>query len=350
MLLETLDIKRNDILIYSQNIFDLTNNFKIIYKDDPAKVPHSISYGEVCQYVNEYTPKNLIIYRMLTNIPDFKIVLSKYGFLINVNGEKELVYFDPVFAVKELEDYPASYNFDLRFRIQQVGLTTLNRMGNLPNYAEIYCIDMQAIEAKNQNDKVFADTVFSFEHEVKKEEPLPRTERKNVLPADSSVHDNLSSQNLQQARQESAAKLITNEETIKIKQNPALGTTRETTDTVNKTSKPEKESRMSRMDLSEDSSFDYSKIIKINLKTENPVKSEKTTEIASQANKQSDKANNTTGSFSHFLQNKQISSQNDHVSLGDLPEEKLINLFKSSSSLKNLIEGKENTKVILKLD
>jgi hypothetical protein len=350
MLLETLDIKRNDILIYSQNIFDLENNFKIIYKDDPAKIPHSVSYGEVCQFVNEYTPKNLIIYRLLTNIPDFGITLSKYGFLININGEKELVYFDPVFAVKELEDYPASYNYDLRFCIQQVGLTTLNRMGNLPNYAEIYCIDMQAIEAKNQNDKVFADTVFSFEHEVKKEEPLRHIARKSILQAANTEVKFQKHQDLQQPGEESAPGLENNEEIKKVKQNitPDIHTK---TSEINKLNKPGRESRFTRLDFSEDKDFDYGQIMKINLRTDKTESSNKTVDKVPADKKPRDlTASKKPGSFSSFLQNKQIGSENDHISLGDLPQEKLTNLFKSSSSLKNMLEGKENTKVILKLD
>ncbi|MCH7972990.1 MAG: hypothetical protein IH949_03730 [Bacteroidetes bacterium] len=163
MLLETLDIKENDIIIYSQNIPNLEKNFRIIFKDKPDKKAYKISYSEVCRQINEFAPKNLIVYRLLTNKRNLTLDNVKYGFLIYINGIRELIYFDPIFAVKELEglfnegDLPT-----IRFRIQQVGLTTLSRKNNLPNYAEIYSIDLEATEAKFQNDKVFADALFNF--------------------------------------------------------------------------------------------------------------------------------------------------------------------------------------------
>lgn len=163
MLLETLDIKKNDIIIYSQNIFNLEKNFRIIFKDKPDKKAYKISYSDVCRQLNEFAPKNLIVYRLLTNMRNLTLDNVKYGFLIYINGVKELIYFDPVFAVKELEGlFKEGELPEIRFRIQQVGLTTLNRKNNLPNYAEIYSIDLEATEAKFQNDKVFADALFTF--------------------------------------------------------------------------------------------------------------------------------------------------------------------------------------------
>ena len=163
MLLETLDIKENDIIIYSQNIFNLEKNFRIIFKDKPNKKAYKISYSEVCRQLNEFSPKILIVYRLLTNLRNLTLNTVKYGFLIYINGIKELIYFDPVYAVKELEGlFSESELQNIRFRIQQVGLTTLSRKNNLPNYAEIYSIDLEATEAKFQNDKVFADALFNF--------------------------------------------------------------------------------------------------------------------------------------------------------------------------------------------
>ena len=171
MLLETLDIKKDDIVIYSQNLFNQDNNFRIVYKDDVNKVSHKISFSEVCSYVNEYTPKNLIVYRLLTNIKDFEIYIAKYGSFLNINGIAEMIFFDPVYAVRELEEYSQSIDYNsLRFRIQQIGLTTLNRKGDLPNYAEIYSIDLEATEAKFQNDKAFADAIFLTNKILKSED------------------------------------------------------------------------------------------------------------------------------------------------------------------------------------
>jgi hypothetical protein len=116
----------------------------------------------VCRYVNEYTPKNLIIYRLLTNIKNFEIFGQKYGFFLYINGITEMVFFDPIYAVRELEEYPQAMDYNqLRFRIQQVGLTTLSRKDDIANFAEIYSIDLEATEAKFQNDKVFAEAIFS---------------------------------------------------------------------------------------------------------------------------------------------------------------------------------------------
>jgi len=182
MLLETLDIKKNDIIIFSQNIFNLEKNFKIIFKDKKDRKAYNISYSEVCRQINEYSPKNIIAYRLLTNFRNLTLENIKYGFLIYINGIKELIYFDPVYAVKELEglfkegDLP-----DMRFRIQQVGLTTLNRKNNLPNYAEIYSIDLEATEAKFQNDKVFADAIYSFAIETDyKKKAKPESKKEEI--------------------------------------------------------------------------------------------------------------------------------------------------------------------------
>ena len=179
MLLETLDIKQNDIVIYSQNLFNNEKNFKIVYKDDADKIAHSISYSQVCSCVNEYTPKNLIVYRLLTNIVGFEIYTAKFGYQININGNKELIFFDPVYAVRELEEYSKSIDYkQLRFRIQQIGLTTLNRLGDRANFAEIYSIDLEATEAKFQNDKVFADAIISsIKSSVQPKETLPAKDK-----------------------------------------------------------------------------------------------------------------------------------------------------------------------------
>ena len=184
MLLETLDIKKNDIIIYSQNIFNLEKNFKIIFKDKPDKKAYGISYSEVCRQINEFTPKNLIVYRLLTNMRNLTLDNVKYGFLVYINGIKELIYFDPIYAVKELESLFKEIELpDMRFRIQQVGLTTLNRKNNLSNYAEIYSIDLEATEAKFQNDKVFADALvtFSIGKEFKKKDLRKMWKKDNLV-------------------------------------------------------------------------------------------------------------------------------------------------------------------------
>jgi hypothetical protein len=164
MLLETLDLRHKDILIYSENIFDFNYNFKIIFKNSKIKRPNSISFFEVCSYVKDPSPKNLIIYRLQTNVNDLDAYSSKYGYFIKIGGEMELIYFDPVFAIKDLRHL----HFELdpkffRFKIQQVGLTSLTKWESEPDFAEVYSFDLKAAEAQNQNDKIFADAIFALD-------------------------------------------------------------------------------------------------------------------------------------------------------------------------------------------
>ncbi len=174
MLLETLDVKVDDVLIYSQNIFNFEKNFKIIYKDEEFKYPHDLAYKEVCRYIENKSPKNLIVYRLLTNIPNLDIELTKYGYLLDINGETELIYLDPVFAVKELENYIKNFDIpDLRFKIQQVGLTSIPQKSSYPNFLEMYQFDLEAVESRIQNDKIFAEIIFAFDRKFSFEPPQP---------------------------------------------------------------------------------------------------------------------------------------------------------------------------------
>lgn len=164
MLLETLDLRTNDVLIYSQNMFNFNDSFKIIYKNARKKTPKKISYFDVCNYIKDPAPKNLIIYRLLTNINHLDAYSTKYGYFITVNGKVELIYFDPIFAIKDLRHL--RFDFDpnhFRFKIQQVGLTSLTKKSEEPNFAEVYSFDLRAIEAQHQNDKIYSDAIFAFD-------------------------------------------------------------------------------------------------------------------------------------------------------------------------------------------
>lgn len=164
MLLETLDLRTNDVLIYSQNLFNFNDSFKIIFKNAKAKRPQRISYFDVCSYIKDPAPKNLIIYRLLTNVTNLDAYSTKYGYFIKINGRVELIYFDPVFAIKDLRHLRFDFNPDrFRFKIQQVGLTSLTKKEAEPNFAEVYSFDLRAAEAQNQNDKIFADAIFAFD-------------------------------------------------------------------------------------------------------------------------------------------------------------------------------------------
>lgn len=164
MILETLDIKQNDVFIYSENKFDFEKNFCLINKDEKIKRVIPIHFNEVCRYINSSDPKSVIIYRLLTNLSSFKTDIIKYGVMITISGEQEVIHFDPIFAIKELEEYVKSNDItDVRFRIQQVGLLSqISRFGK-PNYNEIYAFDLEVAEAKWQNDRVFAELIFAFE-------------------------------------------------------------------------------------------------------------------------------------------------------------------------------------------
>ena len=175
MLLETLDLRSNDILIYSQNFFNFNDSFKIIHKNAKVKRPRRISYFDVCNYVKAPSPKNLIIYRLLTNVNNLDAYSTKYGYFIKLNGRMELVYFDPIFAIKDLRHlrFELDPNY-FRFKIQQVGLTSLTKWESEPDFAEVYSFDLKANEAQNQNDKIFADAIFAFDPNFIDEEESPQ--------------------------------------------------------------------------------------------------------------------------------------------------------------------------------
>ncbi|GAB6282547.1 MAG: hypothetical protein STSR0008_12930 [Ignavibacterium sp.] len=164
MVLETLDTKKDDIFIFSENKFDLTNNFKLIKKNINPKFLLPIHFNDVCKYIEEDSPKSLIVYRLLTNLPSFELQYLKYGYVILINGKEEIIHFDPIFAMKELEEYALKENFfNLRFRIQQVGLISQLKVFGKNNFSEVYAFDLEAEEANLQNDKSFAEIIFAFD-------------------------------------------------------------------------------------------------------------------------------------------------------------------------------------------
>jgi hypothetical protein len=164
MFLETLDLRTNDVLIYSQNMFNFDDSFKIVFKNEKLKRPRKITYFDVCSYVKDPSPKNLVVYRLLTNVNKLNAYTTKYGYFIMINGKNELIYFDPIFALKDLRHLRFDLDPDkFRFKIQQIGLTSLTKKESEPNFAEVYSFDLKAIEAQSQNDKIFADAIFTFD-------------------------------------------------------------------------------------------------------------------------------------------------------------------------------------------
>lgn len=298
MLLETLDIKKDDIVIYSQNIFDLDNNFKIIFKDDPEKKVRKIGFYDVCHFVNEYSPKNLIVYRLMTNINDFSLHASKFGFKMFIKEEPEIIYFDPVFAIRELEEYPGTVDESLRFRIQQIGLTTLSRVENIANFAEIYSIDLRPYEAKFQKDKVFADAIFALDSHYNSSAKSLRKEEVVIKPIAAGTE-----------KPESKAK-VKNDKSV------------------------------NKHDISEDKDFDYNQILKMQFKEEE---------------NKADHAKEFPQMIKHEVERKRAFSEFLKTSVGQTIEKKteerghFTDIFKSPEPLIKLVEERKKEKVVLRL-
>jgi hypothetical protein len=156
MLLETINIRENDIIIYSRNSMDEEYNFRIIFKNDPHAHHRLISFEHVKKLITEYFPKNLIAYQILCNFPDITISNINYGCVIMVDNIPELIFTDPVFAVQTIEEYiQHNHNIEFRFRIQQVGYTTINKVEGKANFKEEFVFDLKMDEAINQNDEIF---------------------------------------------------------------------------------------------------------------------------------------------------------------------------------------------------
>lgn len=167
MLLETLDILENDVVIFSENKFDLENNFKVIFKSSAEKKVESINYFQVCKFITDPVPKNIIVYRLLTNVDDLDAFTTNYGYFLNTAGNMELVYFDPVFAIEDLSYLKFNLDPDkFRFKIQQVGFSSYSNENDEAIFEEAYSFDLKAPEAQNQNDKIFAEAIFALDDSI----------------------------------------------------------------------------------------------------------------------------------------------------------------------------------------
>jgi len=401
MLLETLDIKKDDIVIFSQNLFNLENNFRIVYKDDENKECHKISYKEVCRFVNEFTPKNLIVYRLLTNINSFEIIIPKYGFFLNINGITELIFFDPIYAVRELEESPQGIDYDgLRFRIQQIGLTTLNRKGDLPNYAEIYSIDLEASEAKFQNDKAFADAIFSTNKNIKSSfsnselennQPINQTKKSETPGADKGKDKNTSKPALKHTSSQSGIlpnfkleaidplKLVISENDTKSVNNGNILnrvnnnlTDKELKEVKENTKKNELQEnqfegiRIVNHDISEDNNFDYKEILKIHIKDSPGLNDQKIYSGSLSKNQNSvsqlelkniapahhQDETKVQGQFGKYLKNSKSNKIDKKVvhQPGDEKVSQVLDMFKSSSSLNEYLKDRSEKQIVLKLN
>ena len=192
MFLETLDVKTNDVIIFSQNRFDFEKNFWLIYKNSNVKTPIPINYFDVCEFINNSIPKNLIVYRLLTNNSNIDAVSTKYGYFINISGEMDVIYFDPIFALKDLNHLRFDGNTEhFRFKIQQLGLTSFGMKSEGSQFSIVYNTDLRAYEAEHQNDKIFADAIFALDENYNanfslKDETLSSQNLNNMISNDRS--------------------------------------------------------------------------------------------------------------------------------------------------------------------
>ncbi len=182
MLLETKNIQENDIIIYSRNSMDENYNFRIIFKNDPHTHHRLISFEHVKKLITEYFPKNLIAYRIMCNFPDITISNVNYGCVILADSEPELIFTDPVFAVQTIEEYiQYNHNIEFRFRIQQVGYTTLNKVEGKANFKEEFVFDLKMDEAINQHDEIFVKPLIEKRITSRKRKKSGREIKRNII-------------------------------------------------------------------------------------------------------------------------------------------------------------------------
>lgn len=329
MLLETLDVGKNDIMIYSQNIFSAENNFRIIFKNNPKMTAKKISFSDVCMFISDTTPKNLIIYRLLTNLDDVGIERSKFGFSIVIDEELEVIYFDPIYAIKEIEAIvEKSNNFDIRFRIQQVGLTSSISINGKPSFTEIYSVDLASREAKFQNDKVFVEALFAVENKGFKE----TKDTKESL----------------RSKTEEGEKKNEKSEVIKTKKATVISGKTNDVDSHDekilagtikqKLEPPQSEVNPIKHSIVEDETFDHKQVFRMTIQRDKNVNDETSRE------KKIKKLKLEKSEFSKFLHQNRNESKNDESDIN------LIDIFKSSSSLNDFRLGRGDKKIVLKLN
>ncbi len=180
MLLETRNAKKNDFVIYSRNSTDEDYNYRIIFRNDPRLHHRKIGLGQVEKLISEYFPKNLVIYRLLTNVPELKLPETNYGIRIYVDKIPELFFTDPVYAVDAIESILNEKMYEyFRFKIQQVGLISVSKYKGVTNYSEKFSIDLTANDAITQNDQLLLDELF--EHQKIRKKKKAKAERDNFI-------------------------------------------------------------------------------------------------------------------------------------------------------------------------
>jgi len=161
MLIELFDHNFGTI-IYSENKFDFLNNFTIVNRSEPDVHEH-IDFKEVSLYLSKPVKKNIILYRLLTNDENLDPFSSKLGYFLKLQSKIEVVYFDPIFIIKDIENLKLTIpQSEFRFIIQQVGFRTRNLTEDSAIFEESFSIEMNEEEAKNQNDSIFAESMLSL--------------------------------------------------------------------------------------------------------------------------------------------------------------------------------------------
>lgn len=190
MLIETYGDNNSGTIIFSKNKFDFITNFVIVNKAEPD-FTKNIDFKEIGLFIDKPVKKNLILYRLLTNDEDLDPFTSKIGFFVKLEEKIEIVYFDPIFILKDLEYLKITLpKEEFRFKIQQVGYKTKSIVDESIIYEEYFCIDLSNDEAKNQNDSIFAETMLSLKKN--NEDSNNKELNKSKLDLFKSVHPEIS--------------------------------------------------------------------------------------------------------------------------------------------------------------
>ena len=161
MLIESNEDKDFGSIIFSENKFDFVTNFTKINKREPD-VREFIDFKEVSKFIGQPVEKSLILYRLLTNDSNLDPFSSKLGYFIKVLDKIEVVYFDPIFIIKDIMNLNILVpREEFRFKIQQVGYRTKSVTDDSCIFEERFSIDMSEVESENQNDSIFAETMLS---------------------------------------------------------------------------------------------------------------------------------------------------------------------------------------------
>lgn len=184
MLIETNSKKNIGTIIYSENKFDFVTNFTKIDKSEPD-IQEKIDFKEVSNFISKPIDKNIILYRLITNDENLNPFSSKLGYFIKIKDKMEVVYFDPIFILNDIVNLKFTIpKKEFRYKIQQVGYRTISIEDEIAIYEERFSINMSEIEAKNQNDSLFVESMLSVKGSlnIKKVIKSVNKEEKEVLP------------------------------------------------------------------------------------------------------------------------------------------------------------------------